>query len=260
MAASTRVLTSSSPTGCLPKVDASPVLLASARRRGREYPRVFASFAARVRSARCVLPNGDVIVLLHEQFAGRERGREHIRLLPCRFIIDERHIDEAVDHRRWPGASRHEPADDAGAAAVSTAVPHPCRAIFSTSIAIEATRCGTSSHGRRLFRRAEAAVPGRSAGKTLAMLFDKPSTRPPKRASPSKWHAQLGGEVVMASPASSPMGPARRRPDTARVLVALRPMAIMNLTTHVIELEENGALLQRAGDQTGLPTLRILSN
>jgi len=73
------------------------------------------------------------------------------------------------------------------------------------------------------------------AGKTLAMLFEKPSTR--TRVSFEVAMRQLGGEVVILDAASSQMGRGETVADTARVLSRYVD-AIMMRTTHVSKLEE----------------------
>jgi ornithine carbamoyltransferase len=73
------------------------------------------------------------------------------------------------------------------------------------------------------------------AGKTLAMLFEKPSTR--TRVSFEVAMRQLGGEVVILDAASSQMGRGETVADTARVLSRYVD-AIMMRTTQVAKLEE----------------------
>ena len=73
------------------------------------------------------------------------------------------------------------------------------------------------------------------SGKTLAMLFEKPSTR--TRVSFEVAMRQLGGEVVILDAASSQMGRGETVADTARVLSRYVD-AIMMRTTHVSKLEE----------------------
>jgi len=66
------------------------------------------------------------------------------------------------------------------------------------------------------FKNGTAADPRPLQGKTLAMIFDKPSTR--TRVSFQVGMHQLGGEVVMISPTDSQLGRGETIADTARVL------------------------------------------
>jgi len=66
------------------------------------------------------------------------------------------------------------------------------------------------------FKNGTAADPRPLAGKTLAMIFDKPSTR--TRVSFQVGMHQLGGEVVLISPTDSQLGRGETIADTARVL------------------------------------------
>lgn len=73
------------------------------------------------------------------------------------------------------------------------------------------------TNARRLkAARASAGVAGPLAGKTLAMLFEKPSTR--TRVSFQVGMQQLGGHVVVLSPESMQLGRGETIADTARVL------------------------------------------
>src|SRR5260221_7845033 len=73
------------------------------------------------------------------------------------------------------------------------------------------------------------------AGKTLAMLFEKPSTR--TRVSFEVAMRQLGGDVIILDAAASQKGRGETVADTARVLSRYVD-AIMMRTTHVSKLEE----------------------
>ncbi len=66
------------------------------------------------------------------------------------------------------------------------------------------------------FKDGTAKDPRPLQGKTLAMIFDKPSTR--TRVSFQVGMHQLGGEVVMISPTDSQLGRGESIADTARVL------------------------------------------
>ena len=89
-----------------------------------------------------------------------------------------------------------------------------------------------------------AAKPGTAAkhhplaGKTLAMVFEKPSTR--TRVSFELAMRQLGGDVVVLSAADSQMGRGEPVADTARVLSRYVD-AIMMRTTEKAKLDEMAA-------------------
>jgi len=87
-----------------------------------------------------------------------------------------------------------------------------------------------------------AAAPGPAdkplAGKTLAMVFEKPSTR--TRVSFELAMRQLGGDVVVLSAADSQMGRGEPVADTARVLSRYVD-AIMMRTTEKAKLDEMAA-------------------
>jgi ornithine carbamoyltransferase len=76
------------------------------------------------------------------------------------------------------------------------------------------------------------------AGRTLAMIFEKPSTR--TRVSFEVAMKQLGGEVVMLPSAESQLGRGESIADTARVLSRYVD-AIMIRTTQAAKLEELAA-------------------
>jgi ornithine carbamoyltransferase len=75
----------------------------------------------------------------------------------------------------------------------------------------------------------------RLAGRTLAMIFEKPSTR--TRVSFEVAMRQLGGDVIMLDAASSQLGRGETVADTARVLSRYVD-AIMIRTTQAAKLEE----------------------
>ena len=84
------------------------------------------------------------------------------------------------------------------------------------------------------------------AGKTLAMIFEKPSTR--TRVSFEVAMKQLGGDVVISSAADSQLSRGETMADTARVLSRYVD-AIMIRTTQASKLEELAQYATRAGHQ-----------
>lgn len=73
-----------------------------------------------------------------------------------------------------------------------------------------------------------AAPPGRQAGKALAMIFEKPSTR--TRVSFEVGMKQLGGSVVALTPAEMQIGRGETIADTARVLSRYVDVIMMRTT------------------------------
>jgi ornithine carbamoyltransferase len=74
-----------------------------------------------------------------------------------------------------------------------------------------------------------AAPPGRQAGKTLAMIFEKPSTR--TRVSFEVGMKQLGGSVVVLTPTEMQIGRGETIADTARVLSRYVDVVMMRTTS-----------------------------
>jgi ornithine carbamoyltransferase len=83
-----------------------------------------------------------------------------------------------------------------------------------------------------------ADAPRPLAGKTLALIFEKPSTR--TRVSFELAMKQLGGEVVVLGASDSQLGRGETTADTARVLSRYVD-AIMIRTTQAVRLEEMAA-------------------
>ena len=80
------------------------------------------------------------------------------------------------------------------------------------------------------------------AGKTLAMIFDKPSTR--TRVSFEVAMRQLGGDVIMLDPASMQLGRGETIADTARVLSRYIDIIMIRTGEHdkVLELAEHATV------------------
>ena len=74
------------------------------------------------------------------------------------------------------------------------------------------------------------------AGKTLAMIFDKPSTR--TRVSFDVAMRQLGGETIMLTGTEMQLGRSETIADTAKVLSRYVDIIMMRTTSHDRLLEE----------------------
>ena len=93
---------------------------------------------------------------------------------------------------------------------------------------------------KRRLKAGEAEQPLR--GKTLAMIFEKPSTR--TRVSFEVGMRQLGGETVMLSPLDTHLGRGETIADTARVLSRYVDVVMIRTTEHgkLLELAEHSSV------------------
>jgi len=91
-------------------------------------------------------------------------------------------------------------------------------------------------------RRDAAAVERPLAGKTLAMIFDKPSTR--TRVSFDVAMRQLGGDVVMLTGAEMQLGRGETLADTARVLSRYVDAIMIRILSHdaLVELARHATV------------------
>jgi ornithine carbamoyltransferase len=93
------------------------------------------------------------------------------------------------------------------------------RAILKSSHAMKAARAKAKGRGEQPF-----------AGKTLAMIFDKPSTR--TRVSFDVGMRQLGGEAIMLTGAEMQLGRGETIADTARVLSRFVDAIMIRILDH----------------------------
>jgi ornithine carbamoyltransferase len=91
-------------------------------------------------------------------------------------------------------------------------------------------------------KRANGSVGKPLAGKTLAMIFDKPSTR--TRVSFEVAMRQLGGDVILLDPASMQLGRGETVADTARVLSRYVDIIMIRTGEHakVLDLAEHATV------------------
>ena len=92
------------------------------------------------------------------------------------------------------------------------------------------------------------------AGKSLAMIFDKPSTR--TRVSFDLAMRELGGETIMLTGQEMQLGRGETIADTARVLSRFVDAIIIRILDHDAARGAR-ALLDRAGRSTASPSSRI---
>ena len=168
-------------------------------------------------------------------------GDNVVRVLPP-LIIDESQIDEAmaiIDAAcaAWP--ARHRLRRWAARAAPSL------RHFLDLDRIERPTLRRILDDGRASSRRPRRR-PQPLAGKTLAMIFEKPSTR--TRVSFEVAMRQLGGDVDLLERDGSQLGRGETVADTARVLSRYVD-AIMLRTDQGEKLRELARACQRAGDQ-----------
>ena len=197
--------------------------------------------------AAAVLTAGDVVAKLRgEGLLCLTAGDNVLRLLPP-LIVGEREIDEGDgDHRQGRAGNGRAVANERrarGARGEATAGPprHFLDLDRSTpaSCAQILDPASPTSSGRRR--------PSRSTGKTLAMIFEKPSTR--TRVSFEVGDAPARRRVDHARHArDSQLGRGETVADTARVLSRYVD-AIMIRTNHAEKLDELARIRDRAGDQ-----------
>lgn len=102
----------------------------------------------------------------------------------------------------------------------------------------EAAR-GILDHAKEVKKALKAGHAGKPlAGKTLAMIFEKPSTR--TRVSFDVGMRQLGGETIMLTGSEMQLGHSETIADTARVLSRFVDIIMIRTTTHdrMLELAE----------------------
>jgi len=98
--------------------------------------------------------------------------------------------------------------------------------------------------------RAEGAERPTLVGKTLAMVFAKPSTR--TRVSFEAGMAQLGGHALMITPGDSQMGRGEPAQDTARVLSSMCDAIMVRSPDH--------ALVEGMAEHSAVPVINGLSD
>ena len=181
------------------------------------------AFAAAARDAKVlVIPAGDNVV----------------RLLPP-LVISEAELDEGVDRLAAACRSMSSAASAGGGGRPSDAhAPRRRRRRPTLHRSRGNPRAGPAAHPRScrgdeigVAQGASRARTSPLAGKTLAMIFDKPSTR--TRVSFDVGMRQLGGESIMLTGKEMAARPRRKAsPDTARVLSRFVDAILIRILDH----------------------------
>ena len=192
---------------------------------------------------KAVVPSGDLVNALRDQkLLTVGAGDNVVRFLPP-LIVTEAEIEEAVQRLERAcvalsgGQLQKAAGDEHGAAAFSRSQRDADQ--------------GAAQHPRRQRRHegeAEGAEEaGRSRdkpleGKTLAMIFEKPSTR--TRVSFDVGMRQLGGESIMLTGAEMQLGRGETIADTARVLSRFVDAIMIRILNHdsLLELAEHATV------------------
>ena len=154
--------------------------------------------------------------------------------LPGRRAARKRHNEPAAAaahggvRRQRRGARRFAPP-----------LPRPARPRYRR-------RCGRCWKWRPGSRRRGGVTSRPLAGRTLAMIFEKPSTR--TRVSFEVAMRQLGGDVIMLTGKEMQLGRGETIADTARVLSRYVDAIMMRTDAHE-KLQEMADACHRAGDQ-----------
>ena len=182
---------------------------------------------------KAVVPSGDLVTALRDQkLLTVGAGENVVRFLPP-LIVTEAEIEEvgATARARLCGAFGRQV--EAGGGTMSKALRHfldlselPTKELRSMLDASVAMKAKQKQH-------AKAAKP--LEGKTLAMIFEKPSTR--TRVSFDVGMRQLGGEAIMLTGAEMQLGRGETIADTARVLSRYVDAIMIRILNHDALLE-----------------------
>ena len=191
---------------------------------------------------RCVIPNGQLVdALRDEHLLAVGAGENVVRLVPP-LIVSEDGGRRGDGHARPRlRASRARARTEEGSRDVSASAPR--HFLDLTEIPVEELR-GMIEQSRAMKRVKRAGgTPERPlAGKTLAMIFDKPSTR--TRVSFDVAMRQLGGDVVMLTGQEMQLGRGETIADTARVLSRYVDAIMIRILNHesLIELARHATV------------------
>ena len=182
---------------------------------------------------KAVVPSGDLVTALRdEKLLTVGAGENVVRFLPP-LIVTEAEIDESVAAARARLRGAVRPSIATGGGAMSKALRHfldlselPTKELRNMLAAGVAMKAKLKAHET-------AAKP--LEGKTLAMIFEKPSTR--TRVSFDVGMRQLGGESIMLTGAEMQLGRGETIADTARVLSRYVDAIMIRILNHEALLE-----------------------
>ena len=184
---------------------------------------------------KAVVPSGDLVdALRDEKLLTVGAGDNVVRFLPP-LIVTEAEIAEAVEQleRACVALSRQREAEEGGGVMSKCAAPFP----RSHELPPRELR-GMLDASRAMKAKLQGAARTRDKpldGKTLAMIFDKPSTR--TRVSFDVGMRQLGGESIMLTGAEMQLGRGETIADTARVLSRYVDAIMIRILNHDALLE-----------------------
>ena len=182
---------------------------------------------------KAVVPSGDLVTALREQkLLTVGAGENVVRFLPP-LIVTEAEIEESVARPRARLRGAFQRSVETGGGAMSKALRH-----FSISTRSRPRSCATcspSSVAMKAELKAHAEAEKPLEGKTLAMIFEKPSTR--TRVSFDVGMRQLGGESIMLTGAEMQLGRGETIADTARVLSRYVDAIMIRILNHDALLE-----------------------
>ena len=206
------------------------------------YPQVLAEVRGEglLIGLKAVVPSGDLVNALARSKTAHGRRRRKRRAFPAaadRHRIRDRGI-RGPARARLRGLVR--PAIETGGGAMSTTPRHfldlselPTKELRTMLDAGAAMKAKLKAH---------AATAKPLAGKTLAMIFEKPSTR--TRVSFDVGMRQLGGESIMLTGAEMQLGRGETIADTARVLSRYVDAIMIRILNHdaLLELAEHATV------------------
>ena len=182
---------------------------------------------------KAVVPSGDLVTALRdEKLLTVGAGENVVRFLPP-LIVTEAEIEESVARLERACVEAFRRSAETGGGAMSKALRHfldlselptkELRNMLALSVAMKA----------KLKAHAKPVKP--LEGKTLAMIFEKPSTR--TRVSFDVGMRQLGGESIMLTGAEMQLGRGETIADTARVLSRYVDAIMIRILNHDALLE-----------------------
>ena len=186
---------------------------------------------------KAVVPSGDLVNALRDQkLLTVGAGDNVVRFLPP-LIVTKSEIEESVQRLERACVALSGGAVEAGGKLMSKSLRHfldinelpigELRNMLAAELAMKAKLKAQKQQGGALARPLD--------GKTLAMIFEKPSTR--TRVSFDVGMRQLGGEAIMLTGAEMQLGRGETIADTARVLSRYVDAIMIRILSHEALLE-----------------------